>query len=97
MLNVATEQGGALGIQKTLKALSGPIRREILENLKHGRKSAGEIVELFDISTPAVSRHLPILKDAGPVRDYRQGKRIFYELKASMLEKRLLWLANLKE
>ena len=50
-----------------------------------------------DISAPAVSRHLSVLKDAGLVRDYREGKFVFYELKASVLEETLLWMMNLKE
>ena len=86
-----------MGIQETLKALSDPVRREILEHLKHGRLPAGRIAELFDISSPAVSRHLSVLKDAGLVRDYRKGKFVFYELKASVLEETLLWMMNLKE
>ena len=86
-----------MGIQETLKALSDPVRREILEHLKHGRLPAGQIAELFDISAPAVSRHLSVLKDAGLVRDYREGKFVFYELKASVLEETLLWMMNLKE
>lgn len=86
-----------MGIQETLKALSDPVRREILEHLKQGRMPAGDIADLFDISAPAVSRHLSVLKNAGLVRDYREGKRIYYELKASVLEETLLWIANLKE
>ncbi len=86
-----------MGIQETLKALSDPVRRDILEHLKHGRMPAGAIAALFDISAPAVSRHLSVLKNAGLVRDYREGKYIFYELKASVLEETLLWIANLKE
>ena len=86
-----------MGIQETLKALSDPVRREILEHLKHGRLPAGRIAELFDIYAPAVSRHLSVLKDAGLVRDYREGKFVFYELKASVLEETLLWMMNLKE
>lgn len=86
-----------MGIQETLKALSDPVRREILEHLKHERLPAGEIAELFDISAPAISRHLSVLKEAGLVRDYREGRYIFYELKASVLEETLLWIANLKE
>ena len=81
-----------MGIQETLKALSDPVRRDILE-----RMPAGDIADLFDISAPAVSRHLSVLKNAGLVRDYREGKYIFYELKASVLEETLLWIANLKE
>ena len=86
-----------MGIQETLKALSDPVRRQILEHLKHGRLPAGQIAELFDISAPAVSRHLSVLKDAGLVNDYREGKFVFYELKASVLEETLLWMMNLKE
>lgn len=86
-----------MGIQETLKALSDPVRREILERLKHERLPAGEIADLFDISAPAISRHLSVLKEAGLVRDYREGRYIFYELKASVLEETLLWIANLKE
>lgn len=86
-----------MGIQETLKALSDPVRRDILELLKRGRLPAGKIAEQFDISAPAISRHLSVLKDAGLVRDYREGKHIFYELKASVLEETLLWIANLKE
>ena len=61
------------------------------------RTQAGDIADLFDISAPAVSRHLSVLKNAGLVRDYREGKYIFYELKASVLEETLLWIVNLKE
>ena len=86
-----------MGIQETLKALSDPVRRQILEHLKRGRMPAGQIAELFDISAPAVSRHLSVLKDAGLVRDYREGKFVFYELKASVLEETLLWMMNSKE
>lgn len=86
-----------MGIQETLKALSDPVRRQILEHLKRGRLPAGQIAELFDISAPAVSRHLSVLKDAGLVRDYREGKFVFYELKASVLEETLLWMMALKE
>lgn len=86
-----------MGIQETLKALSDPVRRQILEHLKRGRMPAGQIAELFDISAPAVSRHLSVFKDAGLVRDYREGKFVFYELKASVLEETLLWMMNLKE
>ena len=86
-----------MGIQETLKALSDPVRRDILEHLKHERMPAGDIAYLFDISAPAVSRHLSVLKNAGLVRDYREGKYIFYELKATVLEETLLWIANLKE
>lgn len=85
-----------MGIQNTMKALSDPIRREILELLKSGRKSAGEIAEQFPVSGAAVSKHLSVLKEADLIRDAREGKFIFYELNASVLEEVLLWVATLK-
>ena len=85
-----------MGIQSTLKALSDPIRREILELLKGGRLSAGEIAEKFPVSGAAVSKHLSVLKDADLIRDTREGKIIYYELNTSVLEEVMLWLATLK-
>ncbi len=85
-----------MGIQKTMKALSDPIRREILEILKSGRLSAGEITEKFPVTGAAVSKHLSVLKEADLIRDTREGKFIFYELNASVLEEVMLWLAGLK-
>lgn len=85
-----------MGIQNTMKALSDPIRREILAMLKSGRLSAGEIAEKFPVSGAAVSKHLSILKDADLIRDTREGKYILYELNASVLEEVMLWLAGLK-
>lgn len=85
-----------MGIQNTIKALSDPSRREILELLKSGRLSAGEIAEKFPVSGAAVSKHLSILKEADLIRDTREGKFIFYELNTSVLEEVMLWLAQLK-
>lgn len=85
-----------MGLQQTLKALADPTRREILNLLKDGKRSAGEISEQFDISAAAVSRHLSVLKDADLVTDTREGKFIFYELNASVLEEILLWISDLK-
>ena len=85
-----------MGMQTTIKALSDPVRREILELLKSGRHSAGEIAEKFPISGAAVSKHLSLLKEADLIRDTRAGTFIFYELNTSVLEEVILWLANLK-
>ena len=85
-----------MGIQNTMKALSDPIRREILELLKSGRLPAGEIAEKFPVSGAAISKHLSALKDADLIRDTRQGKFIFYELNTSVLEEVMLWLTGLK-
>ena len=85
-----------MAIQNTLRALADPVRREIMDLLKKGRMSAGEITEQFPITAAAVSRHLSVLKEADLVRDTREGKFIYYELNASVLEEILLWLTNLK-
>ena len=85
-----------MGIQNTMRALSDPIRREILNLLKPGRMSAGDIVDRFEITGAAISRHLSILKEADLIRDKREGKYIYYELNASVLEEILLWLVDLK-
>ena len=85
-----------MGIQSTLKALSDPIRRQILDMLKPGRLSAGEIAEKFPVSGAAVSKHLSVLKEADLIRDDREGKFIYYELNTSVLEEVLLWMKALK-
>ena len=83
-------------MQLTLKALSDPTRREILNLLKQGKQSAGEITAHFDITAAAISRHLSVLKDADLIEDTREGKFIFYELNTSDLEEIMLWLTELK-
>lgn len=85
-----------MSLQNTLKALSDPIRREILNLLKGGRLSAGAITEHFPVTGAAISRHLSVLKDADLIRDTREGKFIYYELNASVLEEILLWISDLK-
>ena len=85
-----------MSLQLTLKALSDPIRREILNLLKAGPMSAGDISARFDVTGAAVSRHLSVLKDADLIRDKREGKFIFYELNASVLEEILLFITDLK-
>ena len=85
-----------MGLQQTLKALADPTRREILNLLKSGKKSAGEISDRFAITAAAISRHLSILKEADLIEDTRDGKYIFYELNASVLEEIMLWITDLK-
>ena len=85
-----------MGLQQAMKALADPTRREILNLLKSGRMSAGEITDRFHITAAAISRHLSVLKEADLIRDTRDGKFIFYELNASVLEEIMLWLTDLK-
>ena len=86
-----------MGLQDTMRALSDPTRRGILVLLRKGRLAAGEIAERFDMSAPAVSKHLNVLKSADLIRDAREGKHIYYELNASVLDEALMWLTDLKE
>lgn len=85
-----------MSLQVTLRALADPIRREILNLLKAGKLSAGEITDHFDVTAASISRHLSVLKEADLIRDERQGKFIFYELNASVLEEIMLWITDLK-
>ena len=93
MLNERNEN---MALQKTLKALADPIRRDILNMLKKGSLSAGEISDKFSVTGASISRHLSVLKDADLIRDTREGKFIFYELNTSVLEEAMLFIADLK-
>lgn len=86
-----------MSLQETLKALADPTRRQIVQLLKSGRLSAGDIGEHFNITAAAISRHLSVLKEAGLIRDAREGKYIFYEVNLSVLEELLSWLIDFKE
>ena len=90
------ERDEFLGVQDTLKALADPIRRKILNLLKNGRLSAGEICEHFSVTGASISRHLAILKEADLIRNKREGKFIYYELNTSVLEDVMLWIIDLK-
>ena len=84
-----------MGLQETMRALADPTRRSILQLLKNGNLSAGDISDNFSISSAAVSRHLAVLREAGLVRDERVGKYIYYELNTSVLEDALVFLCGL--
>lgn len=85
-----------MSLQGTLRALADPTRREILRLLRRGRMSAGEIAERFPVTGAAISRHLAVLREADLISDQREGKFIFYELNASVLEEIMLFLSELK-
>ena len=86
-----------MGFAETFKALSDPVRREILERLKKGRMSAGDIGSHFDMTGATISYHLNILKKAELVRETKQKNFVFYELNTSVVEEVMLWLSGLKE
>lgn len=77
------------------KALNDPIRREILEMLKKGDLTAGEIADRFDISKPSISHHLDLLKQADLVHSVRDGQYIYYSLNTTVVDEILKWLVAL--
>lgn len=85
-----------MGFAETFKALSDPVRRDILTLLKKGSLSAGEIGSHFDMTGATISYHLSILKKADLVFENKQKNFIYYELNTSMVEEVMLWLADLK-
>jgi len=78
------------------KALSDPTRRKILELLKDGDLSAGEIAAAFDIGKPSISHHLKELKAAGLVLSEREGQSIIYSLNTTVFQELLAWVYTLK-
>ena len=85
-----------MSLQNTMRALADPIRRSILQMLKSGRLSAGDIAARFDVTAASISRHLSVLKEADLIRDTREGKFVYYDLNASVLEEILMWISALK-
>ncbi len=84
-------------LQETIKALSDPTRRKILELLKKGPMSAGELGKEFDMTGATMSHHLSILKKAGLVQDQKKGTFIYYEINTSVMEDLLSWVVSFME
>ena len=84
-------------LQDTIKALSDPTRRKILELLKKGPMSAGELGKEFDMTGATMSHHLSILKKAGLVQDQKKGTFIYYEINTSVMEDLLSWVVSFME
>lgn len=84
-----------MGMSETLKAISDPARRKILEMLKKGKKTAGEIASEFNLTGATVSYHLATLKNAGLIVETKYKKYIFYELNISVFEEVLIWIKGL--
>ena len=76
----------------TLAALSDPTRRKVFERLRHGGRAVGEIAKGLPVSRPAVSQHLKVLKEAGLVREERDGTRRIYEIDPKGLGQLRRWL-----
>ena len=85
-----------MSFANTFKALSHPVRREILDLLKMGKMSAVEIADQFELTGATISHHLSVLKQADLVVESREKNFIYYELNTSVLEDMMVWLADLK-
>ena len=85
-----------MGFAETFKALSDPVRREILILLKKGKMSAGDIGSNFDMTGATISYHLSILKKAELITETRQKNYIYCSLNTSVVEEVMLWLSALK-
>lgn len=85
-----------MAFAETFKALSDPARREILEMLKTGSLSAGDIASKFDMTGATISYHLSILKKADLICERRDKNFIFYELNTSVFEELMLWFSQFK-
>lgn len=76
------------------RALSDPTRRRVLQLLRDGPMSAGELADRFDVSKPTMSAHFAVLKEADLVHSEKSGKSVIYHLKLSVLEEALLSFAH---
>lgn len=83
-----------MGFPETFKALSDPVRREILMMLRDGRMSAGEIGRKFAMSGATISYHLSQLKKADLVFETKYKNFIYYEINVSVFEEVMLWLSQ---
>ena len=84
-----------MGTVNVFKVLSDSIRREILEMLRDGRMSAGEIAERLDVTPAALSYHLKLLREADMVMEYKQKNFIYYEINLGVFEDIILWIESL--
>ena len=85
-----------MSFAETFKALSDPVRRDILTLLKAGRMSAGDIASHFDMTGATISYHLKLLKQAELVYETREKNFIYYDLNTSVVEEVMLWLSDLR-
>lgn len=80
---------------QAFKALGDPTRREILDLLRHGEKTAGELAEHFDMTKPSMSHHFSVLKEADLITSRREGQQIWYGLNTTVVQDVLAWAMDL--
>lgn len=83
-----------MSFPETFKALSDPVRREILVMLKTGSMSAGDIAQHFDMTNATISYHLSRLKKAGLIYETKYKNFIYYELNLSVFEEIMVWMSQ---
>jgi DNA-binding transcriptional ArsR family regulator len=83
-------------LNDTFKAMADPTRRQILQLLKKGKLTAGDLAEHFDMTKPSLSHHLNVLKNAGLVLDERQGQFIYYSLNTTVFQDAIAWLLQFR-
>lgn len=86
-----------MGLEIFFKALNDKTRRDILELLKEGDLTAGEIAEQFHISWPSVSHHLELLKRAGLVDSDKRGQYVYYTLNTTVMDEIVKWMLQFKK
>lgn len=86
-----------MGFPETFKALSDPVRREILVMLKKGSMPAGEIASYFDMTGATISYHLSQLKKAELIFETKHKNFIYYDLNLSVFEEVMVWISQFKE
>ena len=84
-----------MGSNQAFKALSDSTRREILDLLRHGERTAGELAEHFDMTKPSMSHHFAVLKDADLITSRREGQQIWYGLNTTVVQDVLAWVMDL--
>ncbi|MCK1225782.1 autorepressor SdpR family transcription factor [Streptococcus uberis] len=85
-----------MSFAQTFKALSDPIRRDILTLLKDGQMSAGDIANQYDLAQASISYHLMILKKADLIQETKVKNFIYYDINTSVLEDIMIWLKEIK-
>lgn len=85
-----------MALPEVFKVLSDSKRREVLQSLKDGKMTAGDIAEHFSMSPAAISYHLKLLKKADLVKESKYKNYIYYELNISIFEELIMWLCELK-
>lgn len=84
-------------MNNVFKALNDPVRRDILNFLKQGDKTAGEIADQFEVGKPTISHHLDILRQADLVTSVKKGQFVVYSLSTTVLDEILKWMYNLHQ